>query len=136
MKKKLFALAAIAVMVLVLIAIIYKLPANAYTVDEVLSSPDEFENKSIEVFGNVQKTNCVSTLMECPETDQCCNSVSCTLALKGTNGFILLTRNSTVFECTGTNCEVQCSIEPGEYTLTGIFSSEYGEYFLEVEQII
>lgn len=106
------------------------------TVDEVLYKPENFVGETILVSGKVEKVNCVTTLMECSSENPCCNSVECSLVLKGELGLIQLLNNSKKMQCTGTNCNVSCEVEPGNHTFEGEFISSDGTYALDIEQML
>ncbi|MFO7872013.1 MAG: hypothetical protein R6U26_00015 [Candidatus Undinarchaeales archaeon] len=112
------------------------------TANELLKNPENYDGEIINVSGKVEKVFCLSTEIACPPENPCCNSVSCSLALTGKEGTkyenssIYLMSDSEPMECKGTDCNLTCDIEPGNYTIIGEFSVSKNKYSLQVEQIL
>ena len=136
MKQRILVAVVIIIAVSFVAVVILSRPQQKTSVDDVLGNIDVLKNTSVEITGRVQKVNCYSTTNVCTISNKCCNEVSCVLAMKGNSGFIFLLNDSVQMECRGTNCEVECDIVPGNYTLSGIITNVNGETFMDVEQIL
>ena len=119
--------------VLITLVLIYSQLSQVYDIDLVISNPTDFAGQQVTLKGEVTPIGCLAPHVICPEDNPCCGSISCNMGFTGENGMIILRANRTNLACTGSNCEIACDIESGNYSLTGTITTSYGDVFLDVE---
>ncbi len=117
-----------AVILLISLFAVFFIPHNL-NVNDLTSNSKRFNGKLVLVNGEVNKVNCI-------KTSEDASFVSCALALRDDSNSVFLLNRTKTLKCSGTPSKLNCDIEPGNYTFSGIFLVKNSEFYLDIKQIL
>lgn len=102
---------------------------EVYTVDEAVDKISQLEGENVTVNGTAVQGRAACTQRACIE-EQCCNTCSAPVNLEGNTSLRL---KGDEIDCSGTNCQLNCTPETGKnYLVEGNIQQAYGEISLKV----
>lgn len=102
---------------------------------EIVENPERFGGRNITVEGKIDSTDTKCTMLQCSDSDPCCNTCSSNLVVEGNKSVQLSGYyDGKRIGCNGTNCDMDCTpVKPGEkYYLRGNVKMFDGTPYIEL----